>query len=394
MSSTSDFAVRAAIVGLGITETGPVYGRSAADFAAQAVQLAVADAGLRMDDVDGLLVSSGVSGGVHIGLAGQLGLTDLRMLSHISQAGSTAGAQVQLAALAIAGGLATTIVCVHADAPLKPKVKSGDAYRQAAGGAAAGFAGLAMVAGPRTPTAGYALAARRHMNHYGTTSEQLGAIAVGQRQWASKNPQAFFREPITLEDHQASRWVVEPLHLLDCCMVSNGGVAVVVTSAERAQHLAQPPVHLWGCAQTHPGYRMERGSAWGLRSGAAISGPAAMAMAGITPRDVDVCEIYDCYTYTVLITLEDYGFCSKGEGGAFAASGALAPGGALPTNTGGGQLSSFYLWGMTPLSEAVIQVRGQGGERQVERHDVAVVSGNGGVLDFHSTLVLGAQPRA
>ena len=394
MPLAAEIAAQAAIVGLGITETGQVYGRSAADFAADAVRLAVADAGLRLDDVDGLLVSAGLSGGIHIGLAHQLGLTDLRMLSLISQAGSTAGAQVQLAALAVAGGLATTVVCVHADAPLKPAAKSGDAYRRAAGGAATGVGGLGVVAGPRNPTAGYALAARRHMNHYGTTSEQLGAIAVGQRQWATMNPQARFRDPITIADHQASRFVAEPLHLLDCCMVSNGGVAVVVTSAERAAHLAQPPVHLWGWAQTHPGYRMEHGSSWGLRSGAAIAGPAAMQMAGITPADVDVCEIYDCYTYTVLITLEDYGFCPKGEGGAFAASGALAPGGALPTNTGGGQLSSFYLWGMTPLSEAIIQVRGQGGQRQVDRHEVAMVSGNGGVLDFHSTLVLAAQARS
>jgi acetyl-CoA acetyltransferase len=208
------------------------------------------------------------------------------------------------------------------------------------------------------------------------------------------NPRARFREPITIDDHQASRFVADPLHLLDCCMVSNGGIAVVVTAADRARDLAQPPVHIWGWAQTHPGYRMERGSQWGLRSGAAIAGPAAMAMAGVTPADIDVCEIYDCYTYTVLITLEDYGFCAKGEGGAFAESGALAPGGSLPTNTGGGQLSSFYLWGMTPLSEAIIQARGQGGQRQAPRHEVVISSGNGGVLDFHSTLVLGAQAKS
>ena len=384
---------RAAIVGLGITETGKVYGRSAADFAAEAARLAVADAGLTLGDVDGLLVSSGLSGGVDIRLARQLGLTDLGILSQISQAGSTAIAQVQLAALVIAGGLATTIVCVHADAPLQPAQRSGDAYRRAAGPVATGFAGLGVVAGPRNPNSGYALAAQRHMSQFGTTSEQLGAIAVGQRDWAAGNPQARFRDPITLADHQASRWVAEPLHLLDCCMVSNGGVAVVVTSAERAAHLPQPPVHVWGWAQTHPGYRMQRDSEWGLVSGAAIAGPRAMAMAGVTPADIDVRAIYDCYTYTTLITLEDYGFCAKGEGGALAASGALGPGGSLPTNTGGGQLSSYYLWGMTPLSEAVIQVRGQGGGRQVPRHEVAIVSGNGGVLDFHSTLVLGSQAR-
>jgi acetyl-CoA acetyltransferase len=118
-----------------------------------------------------------------------------------------------------------------------------------------------------------------------------------------------------------------------------------------------------------------------------------MKMAGITPNDIDVRQIYDCYTYTALVTLEDYGFCAKGDGGALAESGALGPGGSLPTNTGGGQLSSFYLWGMTPLSEAILQVRGTAGERQVARHDLAVVSGNGGVLDYHSTLVLGTVPR-
>src|SRR5215218_6610265 len=388
MQTTSNPLQRAAIVGLGITETGKVYGRSAADFAAEAARFAVDDAGLTMADVDGLLASSGLSGGVDIRLARQLGLRNLGLLSQISQAGSTACAQVQIAALAIAAGLATTVACVHADAPLKPAQRSGDAYRRAAGRVATGFAGLGLVAGPRNPNSGYALAAQRHMSAYGTTSEQLGAIAVGQRQWAAMNPRARFRDPITIADHQASRWVAEPLHLLDCCMVSNGGVAVVVTSNERAASLPQPPVHVWGAAQTHPGYRMERGSQWGLRSGAAIAGPKAMAMAGVTPADIDVRAIYDCYTYTTLITLEDYGFCEKGEGGPLAESGALAPGGSLPTNTGGGQLSSFYLWGMTPLSEAVIQIRGQGGDRQVERHEVGIVSGNGGILDFHSTLVL------
>src|SRR3954452_13390166 len=333
----------AAIVGLGITETGRVYGRTAAELAADAVRLATADAALTLADVDGLVVSGGLSGGVDIRLARMLGLENLGILSQISQAGSTAGAQVQLAAMAIAGGLATTVAIVHADAPLKPAVRSGDAYRRAPGHVATGFAGLAAVAGPRNPNSGYALAAQRHMTRYGTTSEQLGAIAVGQRAWATKNPLARFRDPITLADHQASRWVARPLHLLDCCMVSNGGIAMVVTSVERATHLPQPPVHIWGWAQTHPGYRLERGSQWGLVSGAAIAGPQAMRMAGVTPADVDVREIYDCYTYTALVTLEDYGFCGKGEGGELAASGALAPGGSMPTNTGGGQLSSYYL---------------------------------------------------
>jgi acetyl-CoA acetyltransferase len=171
-------------------------------------------------------------------------------------------------------------------------------------------------------------------------------------------------------------------------MVSNGGVAVIVTTSARAKQLAQPPVYMWGAAQTHPGYPRRRGSEFGLVSGAAVSGPAAMTMAGISPSEIDVLEIYDCYTYTVLLTLEDYGFCAKGEGGPFVEEGILAPGARLPTNTGGGQLSSFYLWGMTPLSEAIIQARGQGGIRQAPHHDVVLVSGNGGTLDRHATLVL------
>ena len=382
----------AAIVGLGITETGKVFGRSSREFAADAVRLAVADAGLQLTDVDGLLLSNGVSGGIDLRLQRDLNLRDLRMLSEITSYGATAIAQVQYAAMAIEAGLATTIVCVHGDAPLKPAQASGSVYRSRSQ-RPSGFPALFMAAGFRGPNAGYALAARRHMERYGTTSEQLGALAVSQRQWATMNPLARFRDPITLDDHQSSRWVVEPLHLLDCCMVSNGGIAVVVTSAERARDLPQPPVHLWGWAQTHPGDIMGRGSEFGLTTGGAIAGPAAMKMAGITPADVDVRELYDCYTYTALVTLEDYGFCEKGEGGSLAESGALGPGGDLPTNTGGGQLSSYYLWGMTPLSEAVIQVRGQGGDRQVDEHDVAIVSGNGGILDHHACLVVGTQPR-
>jgi acetyl-CoA acetyltransferase len=200
---------------------------------------------------------------------------------------------------------------------------------------------------------------------------------------------------MTLEDYHASRWVVEPLHLYDCCLVSNGGVAVIVTSAERARDLRQPPVYLRGFGQCAPGDpgraerdpgRAERDPA--VHAGAGASGAAALRQAGIELADVDVLELYDCYTYTVLVTLEDYGFCAKGEGGPFVADGKLGPGGALPCNTGGGQLSSYYMWGFTPLSEGVIQARGQGGERQVPRHDHVLVSGNGGVLNFHSTTIL------
>ena len=384
---------QAAIAGLGITETGKVYNKTVTEFATDAIRLAVADAGLTLGDVDGLLFSNGLGGGLTLRLPRDLGLRDLRVLSEISAYGATAIAQVQYACLAIAGGLAETIVCVHADVPLQPSVGAGESYRASAAGrrSPTGFGAMTMIGGMRGANSMYALAARRYMEHFGVTSEQFGAVAVAQRRWATMNPRAQFRTPLTIEDHQASRWIVEPLHLYDCCTVSNGAIAIVVTRSERARNLAQPPVYPWGWAQTHSGYAMARNSDFGLVSGAAIGGPAAMKMAGITPTDVDICELYDCYTYTAIITLEDYGFCAKGEGGVFAASGVLGPGGALPTNTGGGQLSSYYLWGMTPLSEAIIQARGQGGERQVAKHDVVMVSGNGGVLDYHGSLVLGAQ---
>ncbi|MQY02210.1 thiolase family protein [Actinomadura macrotermitis] len=382
----------AAIAGLGMTELGKVYGRSPRRLAADAVRLAAADAGLTLDDLDGLLVSHGLGGSPGIELADTLGLRDLRLLSQMNAFGATAGAMVSYAAMSVASGAATTVACVFSDAPLQPKQSAGSAYHRDAP-EWYGFGGMTAALGFRSVNAFYALAAQRHMARYGTTSEQLGAIAVGTREWASRNPLAQMREPITLADHQASRWVAEPLHLLDCCLVSNGAIAVIVTSAGRARDLAQPAVHVWGWGQGHPGHRKERGSEFGLVTGAAASGPVAMKMAGVTPADVDVCQLYDCYTYTVLVSLEDYGFCAKGEGGAFAASGALGPGGSLPTNTGGGQLSGYYMWGMTPLSEAVIQARGQGGERQAARNDVILVSGNGGILDHHSTLIVSPHPK-
>ncbi|MGW0808985.1 thiolase family protein [Nonomuraea sp. NPDC002799] len=381
------------IAGLGITEMGKVYGRTAPEFAADAVRRAVTDAGLALHDVDGLLTNTGLTGDVGLGLQRDLGLRHLRLLSEVQAYGSSAGAMVQYAAMAVQSGMADVVACVFADAPLKDKAAGGGSAYAGAGRRLTGWQGLAAASGIYSANTMYALAARRHMQHYGTTSEQLGHIAVAQRAWAARNPLAQMRDPITLDDHQNSRWIAEPFHLLDCCLVSNGGVAVVVTSADRAADLAQPAVHIRGWGQAHPGYVMGRDSEFGLVSGAALSGPTALKMAGVTIADIDVAELYDCYTYTALISLEDYGFCAKGEGGPFVASGVLGPEGSLAVNTGGGQLSSYYMWGMTPLSEAVIQARGQGGERQAPRNDMVLVSGNGGVLDHHSTLILSPHAR-
>lgn len=385
----------AAITGLGMTSLGRVFGVSQRRLAARAVRLAAADAGVAVGDIDGLLICPGITGGLDLGLAGQLGLRDLSLLAVISSYGASATLAVQIAAQAVASTAARTVACVFADTPLREGVPAGSAFGSQAGPGGTsespdrhGLTGLAGGYGFRSVTTHYALAARRHMAAFGTTSEQLGAIAVAQRQWAAGNPLAQHRAPITIADHQQSRWVSEPLHLLDCSLVSNGAIAVIITSAGRAAAGRRPPVHIWGWGQGHPGQPMASGSEFGLVTGAAQAGRAAMSMAGVAPADITMCQLYDCYTYTVLVTLEDYGFCAKGEGGAFATSGALAPGGSLPVNTGGGQLSGYYMWCFTPLSEAIIQARGDGGDRQAGASDLIAVSGNGGILAHHGTLIL------
>jgi acetyl-CoA acetyltransferase len=384
----------AAIAGWGITDVGKVYGRSATDFAAEAVRRATADAGLRLSDLDGLLVSSGLRHDVGVRLQDTLGLRDLRLNTEMNAFGATAGAMVSFAAAAVTAGAATAVACVFADAPLQPAGGAGKAYAAGVRSIPPGPYSYRFASGAVSPNVLYAMAAQRHMNEFDTTSADLGAIAVAQREWAALNPLAQQRAPLTLAQHQESPWIAEPLHLLDCCLVSNGGAAVIVTTAERARDLAQPPVDILGWGQGHPGQVQERGSSFGLRSGAAIAGPAALRMAGVCTDDVDLLELYDCYTYTVLLTLEDYGFCPKGQGGPFVAGGHTRRGGRLPCNTGGGQLSGYYLWGFTPLGEAIVQARGQAGARQVDRRQVIMVSGNGGILEHHSTLVLSPHPPA
>jgi acetyl-CoA acetyltransferase len=379
----------AAIAGLGITEMGKVYGRTVTDFAAEALALALADSGLESGEVDGLLINANHSPEMAPALQFSLGLQDLSLVCAMNAFGSTAGAMLQYAAYAIAAGQASAVACVYADAPLADGRRASQSAYNGKRSVAGGLAGLRLAYGDYGPANSmYALALRRHMHLYGTTHDQLGTIAVGQREWAQMNPRAQMRTPITLEDYHASRWVVEPLHLLDCCLVSNGGVAVIVTSAERARELRQPPVYLRGFGQCAPGDTARAGRDPAVHTGAGPAARRALSQAGIELADIDLLELYDCYTYTVLVTLEDYGYCAKGEGGAFVADGKLGPGGKLPCNTGGGQLSSYYMWGFTPLSEGVLQARGQAGERQVAKRDHVLVSGNGGVLNFHSTTVL------
>ena len=380
-----------AIAGLGQTKQGKVYERNHVGFAVEAVELALADAGLTRETIDGLLLNPGIAwGNAAMGsfqLQQALGLRDLKLQSTMNLGGATAGAMIHHAALAIAAGMCSTVACVFSDRPLKsPAEQAGRGGKKEGSAASYAFArGLDAAYGQFGINAMYALIARRHMHVYGTTQDHLGAVAVAQRQWANLNPTAQLHDvPLTLADYHRSRWVVEPFHMLDCCLVSNGGVAVIVTAAERARELRKPPVYVWGMGQGHPG----GDPAETLVSGARLASTTAFSMAGITARDVQLAELYDCYTFTVLVTLEDYGFCGKGEAGDLVASGQTAPGGTLPVNTGGGQLSSSYMWGMTPLAEAITQARGEAGTRQAPRRDVILVSGNGGLLSTHTTLVL------
>ncbi len=391
-----DLRAKCAIAGLGQTRMGKNFDHpNAMGFAIEAISLALDDAGLKREDLDGLLVNPGITWGdntmASFSVQQAMGLRDLRLSATMGLGGATAAAMIMHASQSIALGMANTVACVFSDAPLKPPAPK-DAKGGGGGGSAAayGFArGLNAAYGQFGVNAHYAFVARRHMDLYGTTQDQLGAVAVEQRKWANQNPEAQFHDaPMTMEDYRSSRWVVEPFHLYDCCLVSNGGCAVIVTSAERAKSLKKPPVYLLGMGQGHPG----GDPIDTLLSGAPIAKETAFKMAGVKLGDLQFAQLYDCYTFTVLVTLEDYGFCKKGEGGPFIADGKTGPGGSIPVNTGGGQLSSFYMWGMTPISEAVIQIRGEGGKRQLPKHELGLVSGNGGILSTHSTLVVSSNP--
>jgi acetyl-CoA acetyltransferase len=375
-----------AISGLGMTELGKVYGRSAVDFAVDAVHAALADAGLEKDELDGLLINTGITQGLDLGLPSALGVERLSLCTFMQGFGSSAAQMVGYAALAVANGLANHVACVFADDPLRQGEASGAAYARRRG--PRGMLSLYPAYGYFGAIPFYAMSARRHMDLYGTTQDQLGAVAVSTRAWATRNPLASMRQPLSLEQYHASPWVVEPFHVLDCCLVSNGGICVIVSSAERARSLRQPAVYLHGVAQAHQFDLGRSALDTGVVGAGARAAQTVFAMAGASIRDVTHCQLYDCYTYTVIATLEDYGFCKKGEGGPFVANGRLGPGGALPTNTGGGELSAYYMWGMTPISEAVIQARGHGGERQVPHNDLCLVTGNGGMFNYHGALLV------
>jgi acetyl-CoA acetyltransferase len=236
--------------------------------------------------------------------------------------------------------------------------------------------------------------AQRHMHQFGTTPEQLAEIAVAVRGHALLNPNARYRDPITVNDVVNSRVVADPLHLLDCCAVTDGGGAIILTTAERARDLPRPPVYVMGASTTQTHWQISQMPDYTV-TGAATCGPAAFAMAGVTPDDIDTLQIYDSFTITVLTILEDLGFCAKGEGGPFAAEGHLRLGGKVPLNTDGGGLSSCHpgMRGIFLLIEAARQLRGDGGEAQVPDCEIAAVVGSGAVLSCVGAVVLGKGAR-
>ncbi|QXC62780.1 hypothetical protein KSP35_08365 [Aquihabitans sp. G128] len=387
---------KAAIVGVAdaVSPTGMLDG-SVRALEVRMIREALDDAGLMIADVDGLFSNLSNGWAPSLELAEYLGIAP-RWTDSTQTGGSSFEVHVEHAAAAIALGLCDVAVVVYAATPYSSFKNGGPGFgsRQATP-AVTPTAEWELPYANRMPMGAYALAASRHMHQFGTTSEQLAQIAVDTRRWASMNPRARLQDPITVEDVLASPIQAAPLHKLDCCLVTDGAGALVLTSAERAKDLRKPPALVLGTGTCHT-HSMISEMPDLTTTGAAMSGPLAFRAAGLSPADVDVAQLYDSFTITVLLLLEDLGFCPKGEGGAFVADGVLAPGGALPTNTTGGGLAYTHpgMFGMFLLVEAVRQLRGECGDRQVQGAEVALAHGSGGVLSAMSTTILGTEATA
>ena len=372
----------AAIAGIGATEFSKDSGRSELRLAAEAVQAALADAGLQPSEVDGLVTFT-MDSNAEVAVARELGIGELRFFSQIGYGGGAACATVQQAAMAIAAGTADVVVCYRA-----LNERSGRRFGQVAVGAvrmptSSGIDnGWHYPMGLGTPAAMVAMMAKRYMHTYGATSEDFGVVTVADRRHAAANPAAwFYQRPITLADHQASRWIVEPLRLLDCCQESDGAVAVVVTSLERARDLRRPPAVVQAAAQGSGPDQFTMTSFYrDDMTGLPEMGVVARQLwqqSGIGPADVRTAVLYDHFTPYVLMQLEELGFCPRGEARHFIAGGAIEIGGRLPINTHGGQLGEAYIHGMNGIAEAVRQVRGTSVNQVPGDGPVLVTAGTG-----------------
>jgi len=376
---------RIVIAGVAESDYGRVPNMTEMQLHAQALQRVLVDSGLRKEEIDGVFCSSQTMGMPTVMLCEYLRIF-LRYSDSTSIGGSSFEAHLNHAVAAIRAGKCEVALISYGSTQLssrgrmlgtggRPASIPEDTYESPYGNILVGA---------------YAMAARRHMHQYGTTSEQLAEIAVVTRRHAGLNPLAMYREPITVQDVLHSRMIADPLHLFDCCVVSDGGGAVLVTTEERARDLKQPPVYVLGSSEGHTHAHITQMPDLTVTA-AAMTAPRAFAEAGVSPADIDMAMIYDSFTITVLLLLEDLGFCKKGEGGAFVQNGRIALGGQLPINTDGGGLSSNHpgMRGIFLIIEAVRQLRGQGGPRQVPGAKLAVAHGSGGLLSSQATTILG-----
>jgi acetyl-CoA acetyltransferase len=368
-------AGRVAIVGLGHTAQGELPGRSAEENAVDAGLLALADAGRTLADLDGLIACKSVQGQANDVAVGQLLGVNLPYVQSLDY--GTCNFSLHLATMAILSGMANTVLLTYGANARSGKFDFGKPMYGADMASAAGLVHIAGRAG---------LALQRHKAIYGTTDEQFGMLAVGQRQWAQKNPNAIFRTPMTMADYLSEPYMVDPLRRSDVTMISDGGVAVVVTSAERAHDGPNRPVYVSGIAE-YAGVRGEHNPENLMRPWLKDSASAIWATTGLAPADVDVLYIQDPTALWSLQMLEYYGFCGLGEGGPFLAEGHTVPGGDLPLNTHGGQLSESYTWGWMHVVEAIRQLRGEAGERQVDSSEVAMYCSSHGFVKAAASIL-------
>ena len=374
-----------AIVGIGYTDQGRVPDRTALSFYVEACANAIEDAGLTKEDIDGLICYRYFQPApdereiTPYLVAQHLGLSP----NYLSQEANCARTHLYHALGVLEAGLCNYVVVVYGDNALSGRRMISEISPD---NAAFGHFGY---------PAEYAMAARRAMHTFHTGPETWKEIAVAQRKWANLNPRAYFHDrPLSYEDYYHSKWVVEPFRTADICLISDGGRAYVVTSIERARDLKRRPVVISGFGQHNPASYIDQCNHMTGRTGAKTAGQMALNMAGITLADISACEIYDCFTYTVEITLQDYGFFGPGEGQDWFKDGATGPGGRLPVNTSGGQLSEAYFMGLTQLTEAAMQLMGRCGDRQLgprtntKEPEIILCSDNGATLQTHCCMIL------
>ena len=377
--------MRASVAGLGLTPMTTTPGPDVVSLAVAALRDAVADAGVALSDLDGLLINrSGVpgDGSLSLDLARTAGLDGLGVLKEVECRGTTAALILADAFALVESGAAQTVAAVFADAPIRQGGSAGAGFAQYVGSGHP--RAVERSAGLLGAVPAYALIAARYAALHGLSTEALATVALTTRQWASGNPLAVAREPLTMEAYTASPMVATPLRRLDCARPVNGAVALVVT-AKGSDH---PTVRVVGQGGAHPvRRRMGPAESW-FDDHVLPAADTALRQAGITRENIDVLQLYDPFTIVTLCLLEAHGFAPPGEAAGWMRDGHGAPGGTLPLNTGGGQLSGWYLQGMTPVVEAIIQLRGDGAGRQVPDARTAFVATMGGRLDNHSTLVL------